>query len=259
MADQELDLVTLGAAQLNKQTNVATIQTLREFGQDGETEPLGNAPNLCALGVTALPLGPSKAGHAEGIVLSPCGSYTSGIVGATDTRCADVIGELAPGEVALHSMGEDPTKRARVFCKENSLSLIIGNDTVFVMDRENEAVNLTVFGHTVEVSKENGIMMAEKGGAWIQLKDGKATISGSSTTASGALTMGDASAMPLAKYPPLATYLGAMQAMFAAWAVAIDAAPPNIAATPATIALSTFSAVAASQLPLMPTMFAKGT
>lgn len=259
MADQELDLVTLGAAQLNGQTNVATIQTLREFGQDGETEPLGNAPNLCALGITALPLGPSDAGHAEGVVLSPCGSYTSGIIGATDTRCADVIGELAPGETAVHSTGEDATKRARLFCKENSLSLIVGNDTVFVMDRENKAINLTAFGHTFEISEGNGIMMAEKDGAWIQLKGGKATISGSSTTASGALTMGDATAMPMAKYPPMATYFAALQTLLQAFAVAIDLAPPNVAATPATTAMGVFTPIALAQLPLMPTTFAKGT
>lgn len=240
----ELDLCTLGAAQLNPETNIVTVQTLREFGEDGETEGLGDAPMMCALGLTAIPLGPSDEGHAEGIAMSPCGPYASGIVGATDTRCADVYGQCLPGDTCLHSTGADPATRSRVFCKENLIAFLIGNDAAIVFDREKKSYKFSAFGHATEISETNGVIMAEKDGAWLQLKGGKATIAASGINLSGAISVGGDAALPPAMATPLLGYLTALETLVGVIAPLLDTKlppiPPPAPATPATIAMTAF-------------------
>lgn len=183
----DFDVCTLGAATLNKQTNVLTVETCREFGQDGEREPLGTAPMISALGLTAMPAGPSKEGHAEGIVMSPCGPYTSGIIGGTDTRSADVVGNMRPGETCVHNTGGTAETRARTFYKENCAATIVGNDIVMMFDRKNEKVTIAAFGHAFEMSKSQGILMMGKGGMnGIQLlEDGSISIWGTAINLGG--------------------------------------------------------------------------
>lgn len=185
------DVCTMGAATLNSETNVATVELSREFGDD-EFESLGTAPMMMALGVTALPSGPSDAGHAEAVVMTPCGPYVSGVVGATDSRCADVIGMMKPGETCVHNTGGTAETRARSFYKENYTSTIVGNDLVFMLDRKNEKITITGFGHIFEMSKGQGILLMAKGGTnGIQLKDdGSVTIWGSSVNLGGLTTAG---------------------------------------------------------------------
>ena len=189
----ELDICTLGAASLNSETNVATCDVSRQFGPGGEEEePLGTAAIIQCLGVTSLPLGPSDSGHADGIVMTPCGSYSSGVIGATDTRCADVYGMLEPGETCIHDVGEDPDKRARTFYKQNCAATIVGNDVAWILDKDTEKVTLAAFGHVLEVSASQGMVLCPKGGkCGIRLaEDGSVTIWGASVSLGGLTTPG---------------------------------------------------------------------
>lgn len=188
----EYDVCTLGAATRNSETNVVTVEVSRETGLDGEAEPMGTAPMLMAVGLTALPAGPSDTGHAEGVLLSPCGPYTAAIVGGTDSRCADVIGLMKAGETCAHNTGGTPETRARTFYKENCISSIVGNDLMLILDRKNEKIVITGFGHIFEMSKAQGVIMGAKGGTnGIQLKeDGSVTIWGSVVNIGGLTTAG---------------------------------------------------------------------
>ena len=247
----EFDVCTLGAATLNSQTKVVTVELSRETGLDGEGEPMGTAPMLMALGHAALPIGPDDKGHAEGVLLSPCGPYTAAIIGANDTRSASVYGELAPGETAIFSTGADATKRARVFCKEDSLSLLVGNDTLILVDRKNKAINISGFGHTVEISDANGILLAESGGACLRMTGGKLTVLAGGSTFAGACTFGDVSAMPLTKVTPLVSYMTALEALLTTIGGATT--PPTAPAVAA------FTAAMATVKTAMATLYAKGT
>jgi len=249
MAD--FDVCTLGAATLNSETKVATCEVSREFGVDGDYEPIGTAPFLMALGLTALPMGPSNDGHAEGVIMSPCGPHNAAIVGATDTRCADVYGEMEPGDTCVHSTGSDSANRARLFCKNGNVALLVGNDVVFVMDRTNSVISLAGFGHSVEISAGNGVLLAESGGACIQMKGGAINAMTTGMTIAGACTLGDATAQPLAKMTALLAYMTALEAVL----TAISAAT-----TPATsAAVATFISSMASVKTAMATTYAKGT
>lgn len=172
MPDIDIDVVTAGAATRNDKTNVSTVEVLREAGLDGESEPLGNAPLFQCLGVTAMPAAPDDTGHADVVVLTPCGPYQSAIIGGTDTRCADVAGKLKAGETAIHNTGGTAATRSRAFFKENAASIIVGNDLVLMLDRKNSKITISGFGHMFEMSTVNGITLMTKGGkAAIHLQD----------------------------------------------------------------------------------------
>lgn len=188
----ELDTCTMGAATLNAKTNVVTCELSREIGTEGESEPIGRAAMIQCLGVTALPVGPSKDGHAEGVFLSPCGPYVAGIIGGNDTRCADVYGNAKPGDTILHNTGGNAETRSRAMCKENVFSVIVGNDLVLMMDRKNSKITIAGFGHVFEMSTAQGIVMMAKGGKnGIKLQeDGSVTIWGTTVNLGGASTPG---------------------------------------------------------------------
>jgi hypothetical protein len=193
MAGQELDIVTLGASELNSTTSVATVEISRQFGQDGESEPIGNAPLIQCLGITALPAEPDENGHAEGVALSPCGSYTSGVIGGTDTRCADIVGKLGPGETCVHNTGGTADTRSRLLLKENMASIILGKGKAIVIcDAKNNAITITGFGRIFEMSDANGIVLGGKNGkGGIRIDDdGNVTIWGTSVNLGGATTAG---------------------------------------------------------------------
>lgn len=160
----EFDVCTMGAATLNAETNVLTVELSNESGLDGDNEPLGTAPMMSCLGVTALPAGPSGTGHADAVVMRPCGPYVAGIIGGSDTRSADVIGQLKPGETAVHNTGGSAAKRSRAFFKEDCASIIVGNDLVLMLDRKNSKITITGFGSIFEMSAAQGITMMTKGG-----------------------------------------------------------------------------------------------
>jgi hypothetical protein len=247
----DFDVCTLGAATLNDVTKVITVEISREFGLDGEFEPIGSAPLMQALGVSSLPVGPSDDGHADGIIMSPCGSYNAAIVGASDTRCADVYGELLPGDTCLHSTGPDSANRSRVFCKDGVLALLVGNDATMVFDRPNKTVSVVAFGHAVEVSDANGIYLAESGGSSLRLSGGEAVLAASSLNLAGAVSIGNAAAQPIALAAPIASYFAALEALLGTIAAATQ---PSTAPAVAAFISSTAAAKAA-----MAAIFSKAT
>lgn len=222
------NLCTLGSARVVDDSGAfippVCHMTVEVDTENDIREDLGEMPLAFALGITALPAAPDDSGQAEGIVLEGVGGLNACAVGGRDTRCSDVVGELDPGDTCLHSTGADAENRARVFCKNGCLALLVGNDLTMVFDRANKAVSLSAFGHAVEISDANGIMMADStGSGWFQLKDGSATLSGSGVTIAGAVSIGNAAAQPVVLAPSLLSYLTALEALLTAMAATIDA------------------------------------
>lgn len=272
----EFDICTISDAKLNGETNVLTVEPSRETGLDGEREAVGTAaPMAQCLGVTAVPADPTASGHAEGVVMSPCGPYTAAVIGGTDTRCADVVGQMAKGDTALHGTHAAADKRAAVFCKEDLLAILVGKDTAIVVDRGNGAITVNdASGNQIEMSSDNGIMLVEQGGAWLQLKDGKISMAQSGLNLAGAVSIGDATAMPIVKMPAMTTYTTALSTLLGVLItniglisaiVDLKLAPtpsaPNAtsAATACVAAFSAFTAASAAAIPLMPTLYTKAS
>lgn len=256
------EFVTLGAARVTDPETgdpcPPIVRTTVEIEPDtDDREDFGDCPMCCALGVTALPAPATDAGHAEGVRVDGAGE-TGAIVGARDTRSAGVVGELSPGDTAVHGTHENDAHRARLFCKDNLLALLVGNDVVFSMDRGTKVITLAAFGQIIQVSDSDGVKIAEKGGAWQQMNGGKTTMGASSITLAGSCVLGSAAALPPAMATPLVTYLTALEAILVALATAIDA---KLAPTPgvSVAAVNAFISSGAASKALIPAIFTKVT
>jgi hypothetical protein len=183
----------------------ASTQRPLDDGEDeSEVEDLGQVPIACALGVTALPAPPDDNGSAEGVVLEGVGSLTGTCTAAWDVRCADVVGQMSPGDTALHGTHPDATKRSRVFCKNDLAAIIVGNDMVFSLDRGGKAITLNAWGNLVQITPSAvKISQGTSAMSWIELKGGAISLV-------GAVNIGGVTALPLVQSAGLVTALGAL-------------------------------------------------
>lgn len=170
------DLVDLGASKLDPKTNALLVQAKSgPCGKDESDAPdLGDAPIMCALGVTAIPWPSNDNGRAQGVKIDVPGS-NGVIVGGRDTRTAKVTAEMSPGESALHTTG--PGFDARFFAKDQLAAIVVGDDMAFSMDRKEKQVTISAFGCHFEISEANGILLMADG-AMLQIKGGTISLVG---------------------------------------------------------------------------------
>lgn len=171
------DIVDIGSSRLDGTTNtlVVTAKTA-PVGASADSGPgFGEIPMACALGLTARPAPANQNGNAQGVVDESLPGANGWVIGARDTRVSKFVGELADGETVLHSTGDGFD--AGVFCKDQLLALVVGDDTALVLDRKERKVTLTAFGCHIEASAENGIVLAQ-GGAMLRIKDGVISLVG---------------------------------------------------------------------------------
>jgi len=171
------DIVDLGASALNPTTNAVTA-SCKGAEVDGDSTDAPDFADLtlaCALGVAARPAPADENGSAQGLILDDIPGQMGVVVGGFDPRTADTYKELGPGETALFATGDGYD--ARVLCKDQVVSIIVGNDTVFSIDRKERKASLAVAGQLVEVSRDNGILLVGDG-ASIQIKGGTIALRG---------------------------------------------------------------------------------
>lgn len=177
-----LDIAPLGASELRNGVLVVQSKVPIDAGtpEDGP-EDYGQIDVISSLGVTARPAPANENGAAEGVVADGIGGVEGVLLGARDRRSiAKVLGELGPGETCLHSTGEDFD--SRIFCKDQSVAIVVGDDLAFVLDRKNKKVSLAAFGHMFELSEENGVSLYDKSGTCgIHMENGEGHLMGNWT------------------------------------------------------------------------------
>lgn len=173
------DLVDIGSSHLDPDTNVLFLQAKSSpMGDDEEdAPPFDDVPHYGQLGVTARPYHKTPEGNVQGVVDTSLPGSNGAVTSMRDARaaCAKVVEELGEGESALHSTG--PGFDARVFCKEQMVATMVGDDCAVVLDRADKKYSICCFGHVIEVSEANGINLVADG-AGIQIKDGMVVIFG---------------------------------------------------------------------------------
>lgn len=147
---------------------------------DGEkSEDYGEMPQAFALGFMALPSPASEDGTcAELVYETEVGGLPAIAIGGLDARCADVAGKLTPGDTVVFGTHTDATKRAKVLCKENALSLLVGNDLLLQLDRENKVFTISGFGALFQFDDEQVVIADPQGKGFIKMKNGVITLSG---------------------------------------------------------------------------------
>ncbi len=173
------DIVDIGSSKLDPDTNVLLVQAkAAQMGDDEDDAPgYDDTPVYGQLGLQARPYHKTNEGNAQAIVDTSLPGTSGVITAMRDARAASakVVEELGEGETALHATG--PGFDSRVFCKEQMVAVMVGDDVAIVADRENKVVSVTAFGHHFELSDRNGISMVADG-AGIQIKGGTVCITG---------------------------------------------------------------------------------
>lgn len=172
------DIYTAGASRVTDAGGTNILPVVRvQLEVDPETndaEDYGEIPLMPCLGITALPAAPDDDGQAELACIEGCGGFTAICVGGRDARCVDVVGQLKPGETAVHNTGGSASKRSRLLLKEDCASIIVGNNVVVMVDRKNSKIQIAAFGHMFQMTPDDGVVMTAgvANGATSEAKNG---------------------------------------------------------------------------------------
>lgn len=171
------DLVDLGSAKLDPTTGMVTAQCKGVEHAEGEAEDYGDVNLLFGLGIAAVPAPANDKGTAQGIVLDDVPGQDGVCVGAVDPRTTQTYYELKAGETAVFSTGEGFD--SRILFKDGLVAIIVDDDKMFMIDRKNKKTVIAGHGCMWEQSEANGTVITDNtGSASIQLKDGKAMLTG---------------------------------------------------------------------------------
>jgi hypothetical protein len=170
-----MEVVELGASGLESSGTVWA--TCKGPPVDENDAPdYGKAPLAFALGFAARPWRKTDKGFAQGYLFEATG-YNGVVVGANDPRTASTYGDLGEGETAVFATGEAFDSRA-IF-GDKVLSLIVGDNMVLQIDRNEQQAILSCPGGTLKISADNGALLCDQSGkAMVHLQDGVAMIGG---------------------------------------------------------------------------------
>lgn len=171
------DIVDLGASKLDERTNALLVQCKSApVGVDDDEAPdFGETAIFGAGCVTGVPWPKDARGSAQGIIDESLPGTNGAVIGWRDTRVAKVVAELKPGEACLHSTG--PEFDSRIFCKDQLVAIVVGNDTTITVDRKNKKISIVGFGCNFSMSEAGGVAITD-GAAMIQIKGGVISLAG---------------------------------------------------------------------------------
>jgi hypothetical protein len=173
-----LELVDLGASGIDESSGAIWAQSKGAEIEDGDAPDYGKAPLMAALGVAARPAPANSKGSAQGIATGSVGGLDGAIIGAHDPRAAKVYGEISEGETALFATGDGFD--ARVLCKDQSVSIIVGDDFVLTVNRESKQIAINCPGGMFQISNDSGVTVCDASGkASLRLYGGAAYLCGS--------------------------------------------------------------------------------
>ena len=175
------EIVNVGASVLK--SGLALWQCYVGVGNENDDiVPFGDLPSYQGLGLTSLPYPKDENGSAEAVIIRNISGRKGAAVGGRDTRNANVVGKLDPGDTVMHSTG--PNQAAQVRCQEKKrmASIVVqdksGKHQVFVLDGENKKAQLFVNGAAIEIDDSGDITLAGAGGAAILIQGGDIVLNG---------------------------------------------------------------------------------
>lgn len=171
------NIVELGASDLDQNTGALTAQCKGvALGEDEDDAPdYGPVMVASCLGISARHYPRTDEGSAEGVILDDVPGLDAVVVGARDLRSAKIVGNLKPGDTVLHSTG--PQQAAQVQCKEEKRQVANvtkdsrGKTMINILDGAGDQWVVSGFGMSIEMSREQGIVMTT-GKATIQITKG---------------------------------------------------------------------------------------
>lgn len=191
-----LDIVELGSSLIKDGVTLWQGITRLSDEDEADIEPMGDGEIFQSLGVSSLPYPSDDNGRAEGLCARGVAGRDTCFVGARDTRSAEIVGALKPGDTVLHSTG--PQQAAQVQCKEDKRQVLMATK-----DSADKTMLCMLDGSSNKFQLALAGMMLEFDGSdkSITITNGKASIlmQGSTIALDGDVILGGTKADPVNK------------------------------------------------------------
>lgn len=182
---------TAGAIALDPESNTLLVQCKGSVisEDDANVEDYGQAPIMCALGVTAAPYQATPEGAVEMVVETGISGIDGVIIAARDTRNAAIVGALKPGDTVVHTTG--PKQSAQLQLKEEKqIAALLTKDggkktMAVILDGTNNKLQITARGALFEIDDSGDVSITGKGGAGIMFKGDKVHFGGTVNLGAG--------------------------------------------------------------------------
>ncbi len=174
-----IDIFEIGAFAVKK--GVVVWQGLNRTGPDAtDIEPMGEGDVVQGLGFTSAPYPSDDRGKAEGVGIRGIGGRLLTWLGARDTRSAEIVGKLRPGDTVMHSTG--PSQAAQVQCKEGKRQVLMatkdesGGTMMVLLDGKANKFQIILGGCIFEINGNNQQITMKAGDDAILLGGGVCAI-----------------------------------------------------------------------------------
>lgn len=177
----KLELAQVGAATL-KQGSPRWQCSIPIANDNDDTSNFGEVAVIQSLGVTSIPEGRDDSGGAEAVIATQVGNKRAIALGGRDTRDADIVGKLDPGDTVIHATGKGKKPQIQVKKKKRSASMVVpcedGTDALLTVDGKGHKFQFLGWKLCIQASKRDGILLSDGKGGGIQIADGEVTIMG---------------------------------------------------------------------------------
>lgn len=178
---QALEIVMLGASVLKNGS--PRWQTAVPVGNDNDdVESWGEVAVYQGLGLTSLPEPKDSTGCAEAVIATSVGNKNAVVIGGRDTRDADIVGKLDPGDTVLHATGKGRKPQLQLKKKKRAAAFVVpcadGTDIVATLDGKNHRVQILAWGQVIQLTKKDGILLKGNGKGGIVISGDDVAIMG---------------------------------------------------------------------------------
>lgn len=179
----DLEIAILGGSRQNSEGAPLWNPAVPLTDNVNDVNSLPNVPVFQGLGISSMPAAPDGKGHAEALIARNCGGFEAVAIGARDTRSAGIVGQLRPGDTAVHTTG--PNQGAQLLLKDNKRMAVLTarqanrKSQAVVLNGDAEKLQILANGAVIEITEDGAITLTcAGGGAGIKIADGQVNIMG---------------------------------------------------------------------------------
>jgi hypothetical protein len=180
-AQTALEICMLGASSLKDGS--PRWQCSVPVGNDNDDVlPFGDVAVYQGLGLSGQPFPKDADGFAEAVIAPNVGNRKAVVIGARDTRDADIVGKLDPGDTVVHATGPGKKPQIQLKKKKRSASIVVpcedGTDVLVTVDGKGHKVLIIGWGLVFQLSKADGITLKGNGKGGIVINGDNVAITG---------------------------------------------------------------------------------
>lgn len=176
-----LEISVLGSSVLKN--GVAKWQSNVPVGNDNDdVTPHGEIQVFQSLGVSSLPFPKTDAGKCEAVTARDVSGRTVIALGGRDTRNADFLGKMSPGDTSIHATGEGAVAQAFFKNEKRSAGLATEDSAsetmTILLDGKNDKLQIAARGATIQIDELGDISILNSAGHGFLIQDNGVHVKG---------------------------------------------------------------------------------